>query len=114
MVVMVREGNSERERRDEDIHQLRAEVKAGFARVDKDFAHVEKRFELVDKRFEQVDKNFERIDADIREVKVELREIRADTNSRFDSLQRTMILGFVSLFASIAASVIGVVLTTQL
>jgi hypothetical protein len=28
-------------------------------------------------------------------------------NSRFDSMQRTMIIGFVTLFASIVASVTG-------
>ncbi|HEX5527482.1 MAG TPA: hypothetical protein VFX44_09860 [Solirubrobacterales bacterium] len=32
----------------------------------------------------------------------------------FDSLQRTMIIGFVTLFASIVASVIAGILATQL
>jgi hypothetical protein len=61
----------------------------------------------VDKRFDQVDRRFERVDA-------EFKELRGEINSRFDSMQRTMIIGFVGLFASIAGSVIGVVLTSQL
>jgi hypothetical protein len=68
----------------------------------------------VDKRFDRVDHRFDRVEADIREVKGEIREFRAETNARFDSLQRTMIIGFVTLFASIVASVISGILATQL
>jgi len=51
--------------------------------------------ENVNRRFDEVDRRFDRLE------------------ERFDSMQRT-IIGFVTLFASIAASVIGAVLATQL
>lgn len=44
------------------------------------------------------------------EVKGEVRELRSETNARFDSMQRTMIIGFVTLNASF----IGGLLATQL
>jgi hypothetical protein len=53
-----------------------------------------------------------RVEKDFAEVKGELRELRAETNARFDSLQRTMIIGFVTLFASIVASLVGVALVS--
>lgn len=74
---------------------------------------------------ERLDKSFDRLDADLREMRVEMRkgfervdrkfervdgkfdEMQSEMNARFDSLQRTMFIGFVTLFASIAASVIG-------
>lgn len=65
-------------------------------RLDDFKENVNRRFDEVDKRFDEVDKRFDRLE------------------ERFDSMQRTMIIGFVTLFASIAASVIGAVLATQL
>ncbi len=56
--------------------------------------------ERLDDLQSEMHKGFERVDTDIR-------ELRSDMNTRFDSMQRTMIIGFVTLFASIAASVIG-------
>jgi hypothetical protein len=70
--------------------------------------------ERLDDLSARVEKGFERVDKDIREFKGEFREFRTETNARFDSLQRTMIIGFVTLFASIVASVIGGILATQL
>ncbi len=86
MAVMARERwTDERidkafDRVDADLRELRVEVKRGFERVDR-------RFERVDDKFDAV---------------------LAEMNKRFDSLQRTMFIGFVTLFASIVASVIGV------
>jgi len=61
-----------------------------------------------------VDKRFDRVDADIRELRVDIHGLRADVkrgfervDDRFDAMQRTMVIGFVTLFASIVASVIG-------
>jgi len=88
MAVMARERwTDERldkafDRVDADLREIRIEVKRGFERVDK-------RFERVDDKFDAV---------------------LAEMNSRFDSLQRTMIIGFVTLFASIVATVIGGIL----
>lgn len=65
----------------------------------------------------RVDRGFEEVKGEIRETKGEVRELRKEMNTRFgaidarlDSNQRTMILGF----ASIVASVIGGVIATQL
>ncbi|HEX6455281.1 MAG TPA: hypothetical protein VF009_02035 [Solirubrobacterales bacterium] len=52
--------------------------------------------ENVNQRFDQVDKRFDRLEAQI------------------DSLQRTMIIGTVTLLASIWAAVIGAVLAALL
>jgi hypothetical protein len=62
----------------------------------------------------RVEKGFDRVDADIRELRSEMNTGFAEVNGRIDSMQRTMIIGFVTLFASIVASVIGGVLATQL
>jgi hypothetical protein len=69
-----------------DIRELRAEMKRGFEQVDKRFDSIDKRFDSIDGKFVALDSKFD---------------------GKFDSLQRTMIIGFVTLFASIAASVIG-------
>ena len=75
----------------------------------------------VDRRFDQVDQRFDRVESDIRELRTEMREgfKRIDgkferIDERFESMQRVMILGFITLFASIAASVIGGIIATQL
>ena len=67
------------------------------------------------------DKGFARVDADIRELRTEMRQMRADMkegfdrmDARFDSLQRTMIISLAGIAGSIAASVIGALLVTQL
>jgi DNA anti-recombination protein RmuC len=77
----------------------------------------------VDRRFDQVDQRFDRLEADIRELRVEMKNgferidgkfdgklnsLQTEMNTRFESIQRTMIIGFVTLVASIVASVIGV------
>jgi hypothetical protein len=62
--------------------------------------NVNQRFDQVDKRFDEVDKRFDRVEADIR-------ELRVDMKRGFESMHRTMVIGFVSLFAGIAAAVIG-------
>jgi tetrahydromethanopterin S-methyltransferase subunit G len=64
---------------------------------------VDKGFEQVDRRFEQVDRRFEKVEA-------EIRELRSEMNSRFDSMQRTMVGGFVGM----TASIVGAILVTQL
>jgi hypothetical protein len=55
----------------------------------------------------RMDTGFSEVKGEIREVRGEVRELRTETNTRFDSLQRTMIIGFATLFASTIASVIG-------
>ena len=60
----------------------------------------------------QVEKDFDEVMGDLREVRGELRELRTETNVRFDSMQRTMIIGFAGIGASTVASVIGAALVT--
>jgi len=62
--------------------------------------NVNERFDWVDKRFDEVDKRFDRVEADIR-------ELRMDMKQGFESMHRTMVIGFVTLFASIVASMFG-------
>jgi hypothetical protein len=69
-------------------------------RLDDFKENVNQRFDQVDKRFDEVDKRFDRVEADIR-------ELRADMKHGFESMHRTMVIGFVTLFGSIVASVIG-------
>jgi archaellum component FlaC len=73
---------------DDEIRELRVEMRRGFEQIDK-------RFEQIDKRFERVDDRFE--------------SMHSDMNTRFDSLQKTMFIGFVTLFSSTAASLIGAI-----
>jgi hypothetical protein len=79
----------------------------------------------VDQGFRQVDQRFDRVEVDIRElrsevkgdvseVKGDVKDLRSEMKQGFDSLQRTMMIGFVTLFASISASMIGVVLSSSL
>ena len=59
---------------------------------------------------ERLDDLARRVDRGFAEVKGEVRDLRTEVNERFDSMQRTMIIGFVTL----NASVIGGLLATQL
>lgn len=99
MAVMAREAWT-----DERLDELAARMDKGFDDV---------KVEVRDLRSD-MGKGFERVDADIRELRSDMKKgfERVDdrfvaVDTRFDSLQRTMIIGFVTLFASIVASVIG-------
>jgi hypothetical protein len=59
---------------------------------------------------ERLDDLARRVVRGFAEVKGEVRDLRTEVNERFDSMQRTMIIGFVTL----NASVIGGLLATQL
>jgi len=83
--------------------------------------NVNERFDQVDKRFDQVDKRFDRVEGDIREIRSDLKQVdgkldvfKSEMNTRFDSMQRTMVIGFVSLIGTVVASVLGGILVTQL
>jgi hypothetical protein len=62
--------------------------------------------ERLDDLTRRVDHGFDRVDMD-------LREIRSDVNSRFDTMQRTMVIGFVTVLAS-TVSVLASIVATQL
>jgi hypothetical protein len=74
-------------------------------------AWTDERLDDLSKRMEQ---GFGRVEADIREVRMEMKTgfdsiaARFDViNVRIDSLQRTLVVGFVTMTASIVAAVLG-------
>lgn len=60
----------------------------------------------IDHRFDEVDRRFDRAECEIRELRVEMHAGFDALNARFDAMQRTMIVGF----AGIAASIVGALL----
>lgn len=103
---------------DERMGDLATKVDKGFAeakvavrdlRSDMDKGFAEAKVEVRDLRAD-MDKGFARVDSDIREVRGEMREFRTEVNMRFDSMQRTMIIGFAGIVASTVGSVIAAVL----
>ncbi|HXR61253.1 MAG TPA: hypothetical protein VN732_08010 [Solirubrobacterales bacterium] len=65
--------------------------------------NVNQRFDEVDKRFDRLDKRFDRVEAD-------LKAGFAEVNRRFDAIQRTIIV----CFSGMTASIVGAILVTQL
>jgi len=59
---------------------------------------------------ERLDDLAKRMDRGFDEVKGEIREVRLEMSA----LQRTMVIGFVSVICSVVTSVLGGVLITQL
>jgi hypothetical protein len=77
--------------------------------------------ERLDDLVKTIDKGFARVDADIRELRAEMRQMRVDmkegfdrVDARFDAMQRTMIISLAVIVGSVAASVIGGLVVTQL
>lgn len=79
------------------------------------------REEWTDKRLDdlnvRMDKGFDEVKGEIRDVKGEVRELRTEMNSRFgavegrlDGLNRSLVIGMVSM----TASIVGALLVTQL
>jgi hypothetical protein len=67
--------------------------------------------ERLDDLATRMDKGFDEVKGEVREVKGEVGELRKEVNSRFnsadarfDALQRTMILGFAGIVASVLAT----------
>jgi len=88
------------DRVDADIRELRSEIrvhrgenKASFDRVDDEFS----------KMRSDMKKGFERADA-------KFDALQSEMNGRFDSMQRAMLIGFVTLFTGIVASIITAIL----
>ncbi len=67
-----------------------------FDQVDQHFDQVDRRFEQVDQRFEQVDRRFDRLDQDFH-------DLRSEMTQRFDSLQRVMVQGVITLSGAFIA-----------
>ncbi|HEU4706491.1 MAG TPA: hypothetical protein VFS64_04840 [Solirubrobacterales bacterium] len=62
----------------------------------------------------EVNRRFDSVEADIRELRSEIKASFAEVDKRIDSMQRTMIVCFSGMTASIVASIIGAILVTQL
>lgn len=71
------------------------------ARLDDFAVHVDRRFDALERR---VDNGFNRVDA-------ELRALREETNSRFDSLQRTLLQIAGGTVGTLIAGFAGVIAT---
>jgi hypothetical protein len=64
----------------------------------------------VDRRFDDIDRRFDRVDRDLRELRRDTKAGFDTVHLRFDAMQRTIILGF----AGIAASLVGAVIVNHL
>lgn len=88
MAVMAREAWT-----DERLDDLVKQIDKGFG---------EAKLEIRDLRAD-MDKGFDEVKEDAKELRAAISAL----NSRFDSMQQTMVVGFISLFVGIAACVIG-------
>jgi len=92
MAVMAREKWT-----DERLDDLAGRVDRGFAEVKGEIQNlrteVNGRFDSVNNRFDSVNGRFD--------------SFQAEMNSRFDAMQRTMIIGFASIVASVVGAVIA-------
>jgi hypothetical protein len=89
--------NQRFDRVDGTIGELRADGRSGRKQTGDEFA---KARSVMKAGFERIEKKFD--------DKIE--GLQAEMNARFDSMQRTMIVCFTGMTASIVASVIGAVL----
>lgn len=76
------------------------------AHVDQRFDAVDQRFDVVDRHFDEIDHRFDRVEGDIRELRGEVHRV----HDRIDSLQKTMIICFTGM----TASIVGAILVVQL
>ena len=60
--------------------------------------------ERLDDLSNRVDRGFDRTDRDIRDLRAEMDARFVAVDARFDAMQRTMILGFLTVIASVAAT----------
>lgn len=66
--------------------------------------------ERLDDLKDEMRRGFERVDGDLREVRGDIKALRAETNARFDALNRTMVIGFATIGGGLLASVAATVL----
>jgi hypothetical protein len=70
--------------------------------------------ERLDDLSRRMDRGFDEVKGEVRDLRSEMNNRFAAVDARFDSMQRTMIIGFASIVASTVASVVGAVIATQL
>ena len=62
----------------------------------------------MDRGFDEVKGKIREVKGEVRDLRIEMNILRSEMNQRFDSMQRTMIIGFVTMSASIIAALVGV------
>src|ERR1700749_124400 len=100
MAVMERESGTEKR-----LDDFKESVNQRFDGVDKRFDQVDRRFELVDQRFDGVEADIRELRVDVKRIDGKVDALQSEMNGRFDSMQRTMVVGFVTLFTGIVASI---------
>jgi hypothetical protein len=70
--------------------------------------------ERLDDLAARMDKGFDEVKGEIRDLRSEMNGRFVAVDQRFDAMQRTMILGFASIVASVVASAVGGIIATQL
>ncbi|HSS42793.1 MAG TPA: hypothetical protein VLK37_09650 [Solirubrobacterales bacterium] len=55
----------------------------------------------------RVDRGFAEVKGEIRDLRAEMNERFSSVDSRFDAMQRTMVIGFASIVASVVGAVIA-------
>jgi hypothetical protein len=68
----------------------------------------------VNRRFDEVGKRFDRVEGGMQDMRTEMTTRFDAVDKRFDSMQRTIIICFSGMTASIVASIVGAILVTQL
>ncbi len=106
MAVMAREAWT-----DQRLDDLKENVNERFDQVDKRFDRVEGEMNA---RFDKVDKRFDKVEGEMKAGFVEVNGRIDSVQERIDSMQRTMIICFSGMTASIVASIVGALLVTQL
>lgn len=72
---------------------------------------LQERFDSIDRRFDEVDKRFEQVDKRFDKVEGELKWLGAKMDTKFDGLQRTLMLTGGGIIATLIAGIISVVAT---
>jgi len=63
--------------------------------------------ERLDDLAKRMDKGFDEVKGEVHELRSEMKSRFAAVDSRFDSMQRTMVIGFVTLNASVIGGVLA-------
>jgi hypothetical protein len=64
--------------------------------------------ERLDDLANRMDRGFDEVKGEVRDLRIEMNVLRSEMNQRFDSMQRTMVIGFVTMSAAIIAALVGV------
>ena len=86
---------------EQDVRDLRVEMKSGFERVDQRFERIDERFDRMDQRFERIDERFDRMDQ--RFERVDQRFVHFD--GRFETQARWVVGLFIGTWLTTIASI---------